>query len=119
MDLIDKEVGMYWKAFISSPWSSEITGPAVIMLKHLCVRGIETPDIWTLEHKGHYGFHVRTRDHSWITGNIYCPPAALGRTTPIQDEIRYLPAENSYSTGRIVKVGEAVIYVSGFKKDER
>lgn len=119
MDLIDKEVGMYWKAFISSPWSSEITGPAVIMLKHLCVRGIETPDIWTLEHKGHYGFHVRTRDHSWITGNIYCPPAALGRTTPIEDEIRYLPAEDSYSTGRIVKVGEAAIYVSGFKKDER
>ena len=119
MDLIDKEVGMYWKAFISSPWASEINGPAVIMLKHLCVRGVETPDIWTLEHKGHYGFHVRTRDHSWITGKIYCPPAALSRTTPIVEEVKYLPAENSYSTGRIVKVGEAAIYVAGFRKDDR
>jgi len=113
MDLIEKEVGMYWKAFIASPWASEIVGPAVIMLKHLCERGIETPHIWTLEHKGHYGFRVRTRDHSWIVGRIYCPPSALSRTTPIDEEVVYLP------TGRIVKVGEAAIYVAGFQKDDR
>ena len=113
MDLIEKEVGMYWKAFITSPWADEIVGPAVIMLKHLCEKGVETPHIWTLEHKGHYGFRVRTRDHSWIVGKIYCPPSALSRTSPIDEEVVYMP------TGRIVKVGEAAIYVAGFQKDDR
>jgi hypothetical protein len=117
-DLIEKEVGMYWNAFISSPWANEINGAAVIMLKHLCERGIETPHIWTLEHKGHYGFRVRTRDHSWITGKIYCPPSALGRTSPIIDEVVYIPQSREFA-GRIVKVGEAAIYVKGFEKDER
>ena len=119
MDLIEKEVGMYWKAFIASPWADEINGPAVIMLKHLCERGIETPHIWTLEHKGHYGFRVRTRDHSWIIGKIYCPPSALSRTSPISEEVVYMPQSSSYSAGRIVKVGEAAIYVAGFHKDDR
>ena len=119
MDIIEKEVGIYWKAFIASPWADEINCPAVIMLKHLCERGIETPHIWTLEHKGHYGFRVRTRDHSWIVGRIYCPPSALSRTSPIEDEVVYMPQSRKYGSGRIVKIGEAAIYVVGFHRDDR
>jgi len=107
-DLIEKEIGIYWKAFIYSPWDPEIRDSAVRMLKHLCERGIETPNIWTYNHKGHYGFIVRTRDHTWIKGEIFCPPSALLRTEPITD-VKY---ERQY-----VNVGKATINVHGFSHD--
>lgn len=117
LDLIEKEIGMYWKAFISSPWSQAIDSPTVIMLKHLCERGIESPHIWTRDHKGHYGFRVRTRDHSWIIGQIYCPPSSLSRETVIaHEEVIYTPGV-SYAS--IVLVGDAIIYVEGFERDFR
>jgi hypothetical protein len=117
LDLIEKEIGMYWKAFISSPWSQAIESPTVIMLKHLCERGIESPHIWTREHKGHYGFRVRTRDHSWIVGQIYCPPSSLSRETVIaHEEVIYTPG-SSYAS--LVLVGDAIIYAEGFERDFR
>jgi len=117
LDLIEKEIGMYWKAFVSSPWSQAIDSPTVIMLKHLCERGIESPHIWTRDHKGHYGFRVRTRDHSWIIGQIYCPPSSLSRDTVIaHEEVIYTPG-TSYAS--IVLVGDAIIYVEGFERDFR
>ena len=117
LDLIEKEIGMYWKAFISSPWSQAIESPTVIMLKHLCERGIESPHIWTREHKGHYGFRVRTRDHSWIVGQIYCPPSSLSRETVIaHEEVIYSPG-SSYAS--LVLVGDAIIYAEGFERDFR
>ena len=117
LDLIEKEVGMYWEAFITSPWSEAIDSPPLIMLKHLCKRAIETPDVWTLDHRGHYGFRLRTRDHSWIVGQIYCPPAALSRETAIShEEVIYTPGS---SHGSRVVVGDAIIYVEGFVRDSR
>jgi hypothetical protein len=117
LDSIEKEIGMYWRAFISSPWSEAIGSPPLIMLKHLCERGIETPDVWTLDHKGHYGFRLRTRDHSWIEGQIYCPPSALSRETSIEhEEVIYTPG-SSYETR--VLVGDAIIYIEGFVRDSR
>ena len=113
-----EEIGIYWDAFVSSPWAEEIDSPALIMLKHLCERGIERPHFWTLQHKGHYGFRVRTRDHSWIVGRIFCPPFALKRSSAVTEEVAYLKVSHSYIS-RIVKVGEAAIYVEGFIKDER
>lgn len=115
LEIINQEVGVYWKTFVDAPWAKEISGGAVIMLKHLCERGLETPHIWTIDYKGHYGFRVRTRDHSWITGEIYCPPSALNRTEPVAAEVVYLPA--SYRGAQIIKVGDAAIYVGGFERD--
>lgn len=115
LEVINQEVGVCWKTFVDAPWAKEISGGAVIMLKHLCERGLETPHIWTLDYKGHYGFRVRTRDHSWITGEIYCPPSALNRTESVAAEVVYLPA--SYRGAQIIKVGYAAIYVGGFERD--
>jgi len=102
---IENEVGDYWKAFINSPWDKRINAISSLrMLKHLCMRGIESPDICSLNYKGHYRFHVRTRDHTWIIGEIFCPPFALSRKTPIQ-------ANEIIFNNESVKVGDAIIRV--------
>ena len=109
---IISEIGIYWHAFINSPWDKHIpdSGP-LRMLKHLCMRGHETPDICSLNYKGHYRYNVRTRDHTWIVGEIFCPPFALGRKTPIQShEINY---DVKTFGDQCVQVGDAVIRIIG------
>lgn len=69
---IENLVGAYWKAFIDSPWEPSITG-TYALLKHRCARG-ELPNVYTYGIHGHFGFRVRTPDHDWIIGEIFCPP---------------------------------------------
>ncbi len=68
---IAKLIGAYWNAFISSPWEPSIKG-SYSLLKHRCMRG-ETPNVFSYETPGHFGFRVRTPDHDWIDGEIFCP----------------------------------------------
>lgn len=65
-------IGTYWKAFIQSPWEPSIEG-TYALLKHRCARG-EIPNVYSFDVQGHFGFRVRTADHDWIIGEIYCPP---------------------------------------------
>jgi len=69
---LNELVGAYWKAFINSPWEPSIEG-TYALLKHRCARG-EIPNVYSFDVKGHFGFRVRTPDHDWIMGEIYCPP---------------------------------------------
>lgn len=69
---INELVGAYWQAFIRSPWEPSIEG-TYALLKHRCARG-EIPNVYSFEVQGHFGFRVRTPDHDWIIGEIYCPP---------------------------------------------
>jgi len=69
---INDLVGAYWTAFIKSPWEPSIEG-AYALLKHRCARG-EIPNVYSFDVQGHFGFRVRTPDHDWIIGEIYCPP---------------------------------------------
>jgi len=69
---IDELIGAYWKPFINAPWDAGITG-SYALLKHRCGRG-ETPNVFAFDTHGHFGFRVRTPDHDWIVGEIYCPP---------------------------------------------
>ncbi len=69
---INELVGAYWRTFIASPWEPSTEG-TYALLKHRCSRG-ETPNVFSFETKGHFGFRVRTPDHDWIKGEIYCPP---------------------------------------------
>lgn len=69
---INDLIGPYWKAFIQSPWEPSIEG-SYALLKHRCARG-EIPNVYSCEIRGHFGFRVRTPDHDWIIGEIYCPP---------------------------------------------
>lgn len=69
---IDELIGAYWEPFINAPWDAGITG-SYALLKHRCGRG-ETPNVFAFDTHGHFGFRVRTPDHDWIIGEIYCPP---------------------------------------------
>lgn len=75
---IDELIGAYWKPFINGPWDAAITG-SYALLKHRCGRG-ETPNVFAFETHGHFGFRVRTPDHDWIIGEIYCPPEHFSPT---------------------------------------
>lgn len=105
---VNADVGAYWDAFISAPWERSIDD-GLAMLKHLCERKIESPHVWSNEIKGYYGLRVRTRDHTWIEAEIFCPPSALAPSQPISaDSVRYQilsPRE------QIVKVGPCYIRV--------
>lgn len=75
---IDELIGAYWKPFINGPWDAGITG-SYALLKHRCGRG-ETPNVFAFDTHGHFGFRVRTPDHDWIIGEIYCPPERFSPT---------------------------------------
>lgn len=104
---IKQEVGMYWDAFVNSPWDMKIpTNGPLRMLKHLCMRKHEVPDICSTNYKGCYRFNLRTRDHTWIVGRLFCPSASLHRKTPIKpDEVLYYRS--------LVQVGDAFIEIEG------
>jgi len=75
---IDELIGPYWKAFLDAPWEASIEG-SYALLKHRCTRG-ETPNVFAFDTHGHFGFRVRTPDHDWIIGEIYCPPEHFSPT---------------------------------------
>jgi|GEM_PF-3235547 len=77
---INDLVGPYWKAFITAPWEPSIEG-TYALLKHRCSRG-EIPNVYSFDVQGHFGFRVRTPDHDWIIGEIYCP---AGHYAPTED----------------------------------
>ncbi len=77
---ICKLVGAYWNAFLDAPWESSIEG-SYALLKHRCKRG-ETPNFFTYGTNGHFGFRIRTPDHDWIIGELYCPPEHFAPSAP-------------------------------------
>ena len=82
---IDSLIGRYWEAFLASPWESTIEG-SYALLKHRCTRG-EVANVYSLDTVGHFGFRVRTPDHDWILGEIYCPPDQFSPKEPIDPSI--------------------------------
>jgi hypothetical protein len=65
---IQKTIKDDWGAFAACPWAEDLTG-RLALLKYLVENG-ERPRFWSGTFEGLYGFRVRTRDHSWITGEI-------------------------------------------------
>jgi len=106
---VHEAVGAYWNAFINAPWEPTVVGD-VAMIKHLCSRKIEFPHFFSFSIRGHYGLRVRTRDHDWITAQIYCPPTSLSPKVPVNlDDVVYLP--NGY-----VRVGPCLIMIMSRQK---
>lgn len=75
---IYKLVGAYWRVFLDAPWEESTEG-SYALLKYLCTRD-ETPSFFSCGTHGHFGFRVRTPDHEWIRGEIYCPPEYFSPT---------------------------------------
>lgn len=109
-DEIHTEIGAYWDAFVNAPWDFYVQGNCA-MLKHLCERKLETPHVYSYPIKGHYGLRVRTRDHSWILANMFCPPDALCPKEPVKSsEVVYLTNRSGQCTS-FVKIGPCCLYI--------
>lgn len=107
---INEQVGAYWTAFITAPWEGCIDGNAA-MLKHLCERKIESPHVWSNQVKGHYGLRVRTRDHTWIKAEIFCPPTFLAPSEPVlADAVHYLRCDY-HQRPQMAKIGPCYIMI--------
>lgn len=92
---INDLVGSYWKSFIIAPWEPTIEG-TYALLKHRCSRG-EIPNVYSFDVQGHFGFRVRTPDHDWIIGEIYCPPEYLSPAKAIEPhELINLESEGNW-----------------------
>lgn len=74
-------IGAYWDRMIDSPWNSETTKDYA-RLKNLCAKSNDGVNVWGESTKGLFGFKVRTREHDWISGWIFCPPHAFSPKNP-------------------------------------
>ncbi len=64
-----ERVKAHWDAFVNAPWSSAVDH-SLAKFKYLLESG-DRPRFWCEAHHNHYGFRLRTRDHTWITGYAY------------------------------------------------
>jgi hypothetical protein len=125
-------IGAYWDRLIDSPWNSETTGDYA-RLKNLCAKSNDGVNFWGENTKGLFGFKVRTREHDWISGWIFCPPHAFSPNNPAdlppatwngRHSERYLSSTSfhggdRFSTeylGEVVTVGPCLFLV-GDEKD--
>lgn len=74
-----------WLAFVRAPWSSSLKGP-VASLKYVLESG-EVPRFWYEKLDNHYGFRIRTRDHSWLSGEVYVDVNADDAANPEQIQV--------------------------------
>lgn len=77
---IEKIIGPFLGKFIDAPWTAETTG-VLANFKYYCEQR-ERPRFHNLSIDGLYGFRLRTRDHSWITGRIYIVPKTMPYASP-------------------------------------
>jgi hypothetical protein len=77
---IEKIVEPFLRKFINAPWTPETTG-VLANFKYYCEQR-ERPRFYNLKVEGLYGFRLRTRDHSWIQGQIYIVPEAMNYSGP-------------------------------------
>jgi hypothetical protein len=107
---IYKRIKTEWDTFVNCPWSSEING-TLALLKYHSENG-EKARFWSRDFEGQYGFRLRTRDHSWIEGDIYILAAA--ETDSKKDSVQMMHYRNDgcHSVGKMF----LNVYI---KKDER
>jgi hypothetical protein len=125
-------IGAYWDRMINSPWNSETTKDFA-RLKNLCAKSNDGVNVWGESSKGLFGFKVRTREHDWISGWIFCPPHAFSPKNPAalppavwngRHYERYLSSTSfhggdRFSTeclGEVVSVGPC-LFLIGHEKD--
>ncbi len=100
-----KIIGPAWWAFVASPWERGTRGTHAL-LKHLCLQR-KTPHFFSTEHAGHFGFRLRTPDHDWILGEIYCRPDSFEAALEVQPD-QTINMEGGYWMSEI---GPVKIYI--------
>jgi len=100
---IYKRIKGEWDSFVNCPWSSKIKGP-LALLKYHSENG-EKARFWSEAYEGHYGFRLRTRDHSWIEGEIYIAEAVKVSSSKM---VHYQPNYNH----TVQKLGKMFFFAS-------
>lgn len=85
-----------WASFVACPWAGNVKG-ALALLKYHAENG-EKPRFWSEELDGHFGFRLRTRDHSWLIGQMFIMP---GEPAPTVKERMTIGANGVASLGRL------------------
>lgn len=75
-DEIYEQIGAYWDRLVSAPFDAEVHRDYA-RLKNLCRHSNADVHIWSEDILGTYGFKIRSREHDWVSGLIYCPAEAL------------------------------------------
>lgn len=70
---VAKTVAIPWTSLVRARWSGAVTG-ALAKLKYLAEEGA-SPRWWPESYVGHFGFRLRTRDHSWLVGELFVDPS--------------------------------------------
>ncbi len=105
---IEKIVGPFLGKFIDAPWTAETTG-VLANFKYYCEQR-ERPRFHNLTIDGLYGFRLRTRDHSWITGQIYIVPKTMKYAVP---ELK-VPEITKLNSGQhiLARMGRMILLVT-------
>lgn len=101
---IHARIGDEWNALIAAPWSKQINGD-LALLKHHLENG-ERARFWSGEYQGLYGFRLRTRDHSWLVGDVYIDPSVAIEGS---DQVQVL--SQSYTSSTVARVGRMTLRV--------
>jgi hypothetical protein len=101
----EAKVKVDWNRIQWAPWSDEITGP-LAKLKYLLENGDNTR-FWFKDHNNHYGFRLRTRDHSWLVGQVF-----VDATVKEDQTKKTIKVHKSGEHWRVATLGRMAIYVS-------
>lgn len=92
----------------AAPWADEIDG-LWAKLKFAIENG-DRPRFWRLNFANHFGFRLRTRDHSWITGRIFVQSDRDQSADVVRDgRIRFVQNPNLARWQEIGIIGRLVI----------
>lgn len=100
---IASKIALPWRAFVEAPWHGGLRGP-LAKLKYLAENG-ETPRFWDENFEGHIGLRLRTRDHTWLVGEVFLPDPMAAPGTLIE------VLGNDYGKAR-ARMGQVLIRVS-------
>ncbi len=87
-----------WSAFAACPWAGDVKGPLALLKYH--VENGEKARFWSEEYEGQFGFRLRTRDHTWIVGDLFIVP---GEPPPGRQAMKVAPTREAAiaSLGRL------------------
>lgn len=103
---IEKSIGEHFRAFVEAPWTCETTG-LLANFKYYCEQG-ESPRFHNLNVIGAYGFRLRTRDHSWIKGNLYVVPKNIDYSSASNKVPEIKPL---YGRKAVLRMGRLILFV--------
>jgi len=72
---IHAQIATDWSCLTSCPWTQQIK-QTFALLKYYVENG-ERARFWSLPFDNNFGFRLRTRDHTWLVGEVYIDPSAV------------------------------------------